>query len=124
MIKFSLSHNEVQRQCQKGMTPLLLAVPGNEQQKHNDDQIPGIKILGQQVLQKSSHTGIAAVPAGLRHRRWWRGRWAAPPLGVPVRMLSNALVPGLLLLANRVLGWTLRRTRLRWLLLGLLGRGP
>ena len=71
MIKFSLSHNEVQRQCQKGMTPLLLAVPGNEQQKHNDDQIPGIKIPGQKLLQKSH--GLLLI-AGLGRRRTRRRR--------------------------------------------------
>ena len=69
-------HDEIQRQRQQCVAALLLAVSGNEQQKNNDDQIPSVKIPGQQLLQK---TPAAFCILTLR-RRWLMGQcfcWSA-----------------------------------------------
>lgn len=79
---------QIQNQCQQSGVLILLTVPGNEQQEQNDEKIPGIKMAGQQIFQKSAHTAVAR----------WRGR-----LGW--RLLMRRLSGG------RWSGW---RRRLRW----------
>lgn len=61
---------QIQCQCQKGGVLIFSTVAGHQQQKKNYQQVRGIKVLWQKVLQKSGNT---VITAGIL--RFWMPLW-------------------------------------------------
>ena len=70
---------QIQRQGQKRRVLFLLTVPGHEQQKEDNQQVPGIKIPGKKIPKKAQST-VTTVFLPTRLAAGGMNRGSGPPV--------------------------------------------